>query len=430
VPMRTRVLWIATVALLVAGCGSGRASSLSAVVPSSSTASSTSTSSGAAYACVDPNPSVPAPVTPAIPGANGAGGMASAWSLDGGQAIIAPAGDAHPVVDRQQALCTLLAAQDSSRFDVLDADSGFSLVLAKVTIADQVLASPEDVGGEVGAQSPPPLTPFHSRLAWVGVIDPPFMSTCGADGFAPTSPSPPLVPYQLLILDATTGADGLIYETRYYSTCVGSPAFGPFVSTLMVNVSVPWRLLSRDPGGLFGTIAASVTTCDSYNGGANTSSAHIGELEYDVSSPIGKCGTPHPTDQIVRGPTVSDPLPLTLTHAPIGYRDAEPDADAGSVDPSALLCERSLRAGEVLAADYPTTIGELLSSRAGPPPGNLLVNSDANQFPASAQAGWCEAKSASGYAIYIAGPDGTHLSNDIFTSTTFMDLKNGPPALP
>jgi len=430
--MRTRVALLAALSLMAAGCGSRTAaSSLSGVVPSTSMSSiAPPPSSSAADVCIDPNPALPAPVTPAIPGANGAGGMASAWSLDGGQAILAPAGDAHPAVDRQRALCTLLAAQDISHFDVLGSDFGFSLVLAKVTIADQLLASPEDVGGEAGQQSPPPLTPLKSRLAWVGVINDPVMSTCGSTGFAPTSPSPTLVPYQLLILDAATGADGVVYQARTYSPCAGSPAFGPEVATLMVNVSVPWRLLSRDPGGLFGTIEASVNTCDGYSGGANTSSAHIGELEYDVSSPIGKCGTPHPTDQIVRGPTVSDPLPLTLTHAPVGYRDAEPDAHTGSADPVALLCGESLRAGEILAADYPTTVGELLSARAGPAPGHALVNSDANQFPASAQAGWCEAKSASGYAIDIVGPGGIHLSNDIFTSTTFIDLKNGPPALP
>jgi len=430
--MRTRVALIAALSLMAAGCGSRTAaSSLSGVVPATSSSTSASPSSSAADVCVDPNPAVPAPVNPPIPDANGKGGMVSAWNLDGGQAIVAPAGDAHPAVDRQQALCTLLASQDSSRFQILDADSGFSLVLAKVTIADQVLASPEDVGGEVGAQSPPPLTLFHSRLAWVGVIDPPFMSTCGMDGFSATSPSPPLVPYQLLILDAATGADGLIYETRSYSTCTGTPAFGPSVSTLMVNVSVPWRLLSRDPGGLFGTIEATVNSCDSYGGGANTSRAHVGELEFDVSRPIAQCGTAHGTIQILHAPTVSDPLPLSLTHAPLGYLDVAPDTEPGTaLDPTALLCEQSETQGQVVAAYYPATIGDLLSAREGPPPGHPLVNSDATKFPASALAAWCEVKSASGYAIDIVGPDGTHISGDIYTSTTFTDMSNGPPTVP
>jgi hypothetical protein len=431
--MRTPLAWIAAVSLVAAGCGGRSAASLSSVVPSTSASSATASTLSAADFCVDPNPVPPAPVNPAIPDADGNGGMESAWSLDGGQAIVEPAGDASPAVDRQRALCTLLAAQDLSHFDVLQDDSGFSLVLAKVTIADQLLASPADagmdVGTEIGIQSPAPLSAFHSRLAWVGVIDPPFMSTCGGDGFATTSPSPPLVPYQLLILDAATGADGLIYETRQYSTCTGTPAFGPDVSTLDVNVSVPWRLLSRDPGGLFGTVQATVTSCDTYGGGVNTSSAPVGELEFDVSRPITPCVGTHETDQIVHAPTASDPLPLALTHATLGYIDAEPAAGPrNKLDLAALLCEESVPDGEIVAAFYATTIGQLLSAREGPPPGHALVNSDATNFPASALAAWCEVKSASGYAIDIVGPEGSHLSNDIFTSTTFIDLTNGPPA--
>jgi hypothetical protein len=59
-----------------------------------------------------------------------------------------------------------------------------------------------------------------------------------------------------------------------------------------------------------------------------------------------------------------------------------------------------------------------------------LVNNDATNFSASAPAAWCEAKSASGYAIDIVGPGGVHLSRDIFTSSTFVDLQNGPPTVP
>jgi hypothetical protein len=423
---------IAALSLMAAGCGSRTAaSSLSGVVPATSSSTAASPSSSAADVCVDPNPAVPAPVTPPIPDANGKGGMASSWSLDGGQAILAPAGDARPAVDRQQALCTLLAAHDISHFSVVDGDFGFTLVLAKVTIADQLVASPEDVGGEVGVQSPPPLTSFHLRLAWVAVINDLVMSTCGADGFASASPSPTLVPYQLLILDAATGAEGVVYQARTYSPCLGSPAFGPEVSTLTVTASVPWRLISRDPGGLFGTIAVTTTSCDSFAIGANTSGVHVGELEFDVWRPLADCGAPRESEQTVRGPTVSDPLPSTLTHAPLGYRDVAADTEPDpALDPAALLCEQSVPTGQVVAAYLPTTIGELLSAREGPPPGHPLVNSDANKFPASAQAAWCEVKSASGYAIDIVGPDGTHISGDIVTSTTFVDLKNGPPTVP
>jgi len=274
-------------------------------------------------------------VTPAIPNVAADSGLTSTWSLDGGQATVASAGGAQPRVDRQQALCTLLAASEINGIDVLQDETGFSLVLGKVTIADPLLATPEAAATDVGAESPPPLRSFHSRLAWVGVIDPPVRSSCGFDGFASSTPSPGLVPYQLLVLDAETGADGIVYEARTYAPCVGSPSFGPEVAPLMVNVSVPWRLISRDPGGTLGTIGATVTPCDSYGNGANTSSSHVGLVEIDVARPIDACGPPKEVTQTLRGPTVGDSLPATLTHAAVGYRDTEPDsAPAPSVSPN------------------------------------------------------------------------------------------------
>lgn len=411
--------------LAVAGCASRTATA------SRSSGVSAISSPITGSLCVEPHPAAPKAVTPAIPNVAADGGLTSTWSLDGGQATVGSAGSAHPRVDRQQALCTLLAASEINGYEVLQDDTGFSLVLGKVSIADQLLATPEAAATDVGAQSPPPLRSFHSRLAWVGVVDPPVRSSCGFDGFASSTPSPVQVPYQLLVLDADTGADGVVYEARTYSPCIGSPSFGPEVAPLMVNVSVPWRLISRDPGGMFGTIAVTVRTCDSYGDGANTSSLQVGLLEYDVARPIDACGPSKEASQTLRGPTVSDPLPPTLTHAALGYRDTEPDsAPAASVSPTALLCEESLRDGEVMAATFPTTIGDLLSSRAGPPPGHMLVTDDATKFAASALAAWCEVKTAAGYSIDIVGPNGVHLSNDIFTSTTFVDLANGPPALP
>ncbi|HEY0871434.1 MAG TPA: hypothetical protein VGD55_13620 [Acidothermaceae bacterium] len=323
--MRLRVSLLVALSLAAASCASRTAvSSLSGVSSLSSVVASTS--SVAAPYCVDPNPATPKAVSPAIPNVAADGRLTSTWSLDSGQATVVPADGAQPRVDRQQALCTLLAASEINGLDVLEDDTGFSLVLGKVSIADELLASQVPGATDVGAQSPPPLTSFHSRLAWVGVIDPPVRSSCGMDGFASTTPSPTLVPYQLLILDADTGADGIVYEARTYMPCVGSLSFGPEVAPLTVNVSVPWRLISRDPGGMFGTIAVTVTACDSYGDGTNTSSSQVGLLEVDVERPIGACGPPKDVTQTLRGPTVSDPLPATLTHAAVGYRDAAPDS--------------------------------------------------------------------------------------------------------
>ena len=415
---------MASVAFLaVAGCASRTAvaSRSSGVIASPATT----------QLCVDPHPAAPTPVTPAVPNVGADGRLTSTWSLDGGQATIAPAGSAQPKIDRQQALCTLLGANEINGLPVVQDASGFSLVLGKVTIADQLLATPESGATEAGAQSPPPLKTFQSRLAWVGVVDSPMMSSCGSDGFASSTPGPTLVPYQLLILDAHTGADGLVYAARRYSPCTGSPAGGPAVSALMVNVSVPWRLISRDPGGLFGTIVLSVTTCDSYGSGANTSSSQVGLVEFDVVRPIDPCGSANESDQTLRGPTVADLLPTTLTHAVLGYNDAEPDSTPdASVSPAALLCEQSLRGNGVVAATFATTVGDLLSVHNGLPPGNYPFAKVLASADVSAPAAWCESKTASGYTINAVGPDGTPLSGVTFTFTTFMDLSNGPPALP
>ena len=68
-------------------------------------------------------------------------------------------------------------------------------------------------------QSPPPLTPFHSRLAWVAVInDPPCMSTCGS-GWLRITLAARLRSFRTSysILDAATGNSGLVYERGTYS---------------------------------------------------------------------------------------------------------------------------------------------------------------------------------------------------------------------
>ena len=411
--------------LAVAGCASR-----TAVVARSSGVSPIA-SAATSQLCVDPHPATPTPVAPAVPHVGADGAITSTWSLDGGQATVAPPGRAQPRVDRQQALCTLLAADEINGLPVVQDGTGFSLVLGKVTIADGLLATPESGAIEAGAQSPPPLKTFHSRLAWIGVVDSPMRSSCGPDGFASSTPGPTLIPYQLLILDADTAADGLVYAARSYSPCTGSLAGGPEVAALMAIVSVPWRLISRDPGGLFATISLSVTTCDSYGSGANSSRSNVGLVEFDVVRPIDSCGTSKESDQTLRGPTVADRLPTTLTHAALGYDDTLPDsAPDPSVSQAALLCEQAAGVAGVVAATSATTVGDLRSLHAGPPPGIYPFAKAVASADASAPAAWCEIKTASGYSIDAVGPDGTRLSNNMFTFTTFTDLSNGPPALP
>src|SRR5450432_2232025 len=98
-------LAVASVAFLaVAGCASRTA------VASRSSGVSPISSPTTTRLCVNPHPAAPKPVTPAVPNVGADGRLRATWSLDGGQATVAPAGGAQPKVDRQQALCTLLAA--------------------------------------------------------------------------------------------------------------------------------------------------------------------------------------------------------------------------------------------------------------------------------------------------------------------------------
>ena len=188
--------------------------------------------------------------------------------------------------------------------------------------------------------------------------------------------------------------------------------------TLMVNVSVPWRLLSRDPGGLFGTIEASVNTCDTYTVArtrrarmwANLSTTSLRRWRSAVARTT-RPDRPRPDGQRSTS---------TDAHARAGrVSRRRARRRRGHRRPDALLCERSLRDGEVLAADYPITIGELARrSRAGPPPGHLLVTSTPTSSRRPRRLPGVKRSSASGYTIDIVGPDGTHLSNDFVTSTT------------
>jgi hypothetical protein len=397
----------------------------------------TEPTSGLNQPCVDPTPAAPAQVSPQVPGLTAAGTLATTWQLDGGQLTLAPPDDATPAINRARALCTLLAATDANNFPVIDGGgSGLTLLLGKLTIADALVASPGADDGDENVQPAPPLTPFHSRLVWVAVIDPPQMSSCplAASGLplpqSSASPVAPVVPYQLLALDAVTGVDGIDYQAVTNSPCAPGDLYGPSVGPLMVMASVPWSLVSRDPGGLFATISAAVTTCDNYAEGANTSAVHVGMVELDVIRPIAPCGTPVQHDQVLRGPTVADKLPATLVHAATGYLDTTPDnTPSQSVPPQALLCEEAAKTTAV-AATYPTTVADLRLAHGGPSTGVYPFTSQLASFGASDPAAWCEYKVAAGYEIIAVNPNGVELTGVTVNSPTFEDISAGPPPLP
>ncbi len=443
----------------LAGCASSRVTFAPADATSTAQVSPTADSSPV-RGCVDLNPVAPSPVSPAVPGVDAAGDLAATWTLDGGQLSITPAVGTKPGVSRRQALCTLLAALEVNHGDVAQdtvtgGDSGLSLVLGRVSIADTLINAPDDNGVIAeGAEPAPALTPFHDRLAWVAIINPPLITSCPAQ-LLPASPaaSPAesagasaqlstdyatdrLVPYQLLVLDAATGTDGVLYQAHTNQPCQPDQLTGPEVGPLMVNVSVPWRLVSRDPGGLFATISVSVTTCDSYVIGANTApgpTGHPGLVTLTVARPLAPCGKAKQQQQILRGPTVSDPLPATLLHATTGLLDVTPDqspaaesvAPAEGVVPAALLCEEGTQSTGPVAAAQPTTVAQLRSihDRSG----TSSFTRQLVTFPATAAAAWCENKTSSGYTITAVDPNHNVLTGHTITSSTYLSLTSSQP---
>jgi hypothetical protein len=329
-----RALALGAVVFFLVGCASAGTAGRS---PATTGASSpvghpAATGSDAADGtpCINPDPVTPSPVQPPVPGVSADGNIAKSWSLD--DAItVAPADGAVAAISRQRALCTLLAATDIRGSGLLG--DTLTLILGKVTVSDALLASRLPI--DPGLPAP---TPFHSRLAWVAVVDPPIMAACPSTqppvsssgssagvNASPTVSSPPVVvPYQLVVLDAVTGTDGLVYGARTNNPCGSGALDGPYVRPLVVAVSVPWRLISRDPGGLFDTIALAVRTCDNVSQYEGAYATAEGVVEFEVSRPIANCGKGTESVQTLQGPAVGDRLATTLTHAATGFVDTTP----------------------------------------------------------------------------------------------------------
>lgn len=323
-----RTLALGASVLFVVGCASACTVGRSPVTTGASSSVGHPAATGPGTAdrtpCIDPDPATPRPVQPAVPGVSADGNIATSWSLDNA-ITVAPAAGATPVISRQRALCVLLAASDIRGSGLLG--DALTLILGKVTVSDAPVAAPDPIDPGL-----PALTAFHSRLAWIAVIDPSILAACptqppvSSSGSAaggdtsPTVPIPQVVPYQLVVLDAATGTDGLVYGARTNDPCSDSLA-GPYVRPMVVTVSVPWRLISRDPGGLFDTIALAVRTCDDVSEYEGAYATDAGVVEFDVRRPIANCGTSRESVQTLHGPGENDPPASTLTHAATGFSD-------------------------------------------------------------------------------------------------------------
>jgi hypothetical protein len=314
------------------------ASSLTATRPTpppGATGSPTARSSPAnspLTACIDPKPSQPKPVDTVVAKDFADDRLQTELDLDDGgfQATPAPSG-AQPRVSASIALCNLLAGGTAGNFTVLDAvaEHGMSFGLAVVTVADSVLKT--GPGGNSVGRSPPGEGPqsYRARLAWIAVIKPDVISSC------PSSPSPPntqkrIPPYQILAIDADTGAAGILYSAKTNALC-GFPGYrAAYVTVAAEFVSVPWTLVSRGPGPQSATIRYEPRSCDQRDLGTfgDTGKPVVladrddpGLIRVSLVRNLTECGPPVPTDILLRSSTLATDLPQRLVAAPVGAED-------------------------------------------------------------------------------------------------------------
>lgn len=333
-------------AVLLAGCASstqqaqqtGAAPSLEASRPAANSSPADSMPADSPLAtCIDPTPPAPKPVDTALAQDFADGRIRRALSLDDGtfRAVPAPH-NARPRVSASLALCNLLAGATANNFSVIDAgtEHGMSFGLGVVTVAEAVLKTgPRSylVGGQQQTSS---LQPYHARLAWIAVIKPDVPASCPAmpvtASARPTAPAKALPAYEVLAIDADTGADGIVYSARTNALC-GLPGNRPAALAPAVEfVSVPWTLITRGPGAQSATISYQPRPCDQRDLGTFgrtgkpvvlADRTHPGLVSVDLERILTTCGHAVPTPILLRSSTLATDLPDHLVHAPIGARD-------------------------------------------------------------------------------------------------------------
>jgi hypothetical protein len=188
-------------------------------------------------------------------------------------------------------------------------------VAAKFFPALSGLPSP----GESAAMYPV-VRSFTDRLAWLVVVhtEPPALS-CPAES-APVHlvPRPSDHGYEVFMIDARTGTDALVYTEGGPGGCRSGARVAPQVSVAEENVSVPWTLVSRDPDGYSGTIAATVLPCDRYPATVLVDADDPG-VEVAVTRPFGPaCGPPESVAIGLHAAVVTADLPAVIEHDAVG----------------------------------------------------------------------------------------------------------------
>lgn len=329
------VLAAAVAGALVAGCGSATPGAGGS--PTTSPAGTQAPPATSPLApCADPAPAQPAPLDAAVAHDFADGQVETAFSLDSGafRATPPPPG-AKPRISRSLAFCNLLAGNSDNNVPLVEAAvaHGMSFGLALVSVADPLLPSGAQNLAGVTSRTVD-LQPFHARLAWIAVTTPDVVASCPATlpgAGPPTTPPPPSLPgYQVLAIDADTGADGILYVAQASPPCGGSVDQPARVQPAVENVSEPWTLVSRGPGPQSATISYQRRPCDldEFARFAGTGQPavvvgrdHPGLVRVEDGRLLTTCGPAVSRRLLLRSATVTTDLPQHLVHAPVGAQD-------------------------------------------------------------------------------------------------------------
>jgi hypothetical protein len=256
---------------------------------------------------------------PAVTALTG-GAARHGFSLDDRDLVVDPPGPGdRPVVTAQQALCGAMASTGGLRSYAVD---GVAVGYGRVSVAQKFFPALTSFPypGIVAAQNPT-VPSFRDRLAWVVVVHTPAVTSffCQAES-APVR----LVPrvgdhgYEVFLLDARTGGDALDYTEGRPGGCRAGARVPPVVGVAEEQVSVPWTLVSRDPGGYSGTLAATVLPCDKAPSTVLVDPGGNG-VEVEVTRPFGPpCGAPETVSIGLHAAVVTADLPDVVVHDPVG----------------------------------------------------------------------------------------------------------------
>jgi hypothetical protein len=338
-------------ASLLASCASTRpvepgqpgATKSSASSASSASSPATPSSAGASAlpanspltSCVDPKPTRPRPVDTSI-AADFAGDRVQApLSLDDGAFRATPAPpNLVPRISAALAFCNLLAAATATNFTVIGAatEHGLSFGLGVVTVAQALLSTRPRMYMVGDEQETITLAAYQDRLAWIALIKPDIIANCPMMSSAPVraTSAPALAGYQILAIDANTGAAGIVYSAEASSLCGEAGIRPPSVAPAVEFVSVPWTLVKRGPGPQAAAITYEPRPCDDRHlptfdaTGEPVVTAdrdRPGLVEVELERTLTSCGPAVSAPLLLRSATLASDLPPALVHAPVGAID-------------------------------------------------------------------------------------------------------------